>query len=88
MRVFERYLTSLTFAYALTTVILSAYGESRLDLYICLYILEYFVLTLLHSPLNPKSQKLIDITGLVLFAIFAFIVAVKVIEILYGAILA
>jgi hypothetical protein len=85
LRIFERYFISLTLTYAFTTVILSAYGENRLDLYVCLYILEYFTLTLLHSPFNPKAQKIMDVTGFALFAIFVFIVAVKVVEILYGA---
>lgn len=68
----------------LTTVALSTYGPSGLDLYASLYILEYFVLTLLHSPFNPRGQKIIDITGYVLFAIFMVIVALKVLGILIG----
>ena len=75
---------SLTLAYTLTTVTLSTYGPSGLDLYASLYILEYFILTLLHSPFNPQAQKIIDITGYVLFAIFMIIVALKVLEILIG----
>lgn len=85
LRVSERYLISLTLAYMLTTVIFSALGESHLDLYTSLYILEYFILTLLHSPFNPKAQKIIDITGYALFAVFMIIVTMKVLEILYGA---
>jgi hypothetical protein len=68
----------------LTTVALSTYGPSGLDLYASLYILEYFILTLLHSPFNPRAQKIIDITGYVLFAMFVIIVALKVLEILIG----
>ena len=68
----------------LTTTALSTYGQNSLDLYVSLYILEYFVLTLLHSPFNPRTQKIIDITGYVLFAIFIIIVTLKVLEILVG----
>jgi len=84
LRVSERYIISLTFAYMLTTVALSAYGPSGLDLYVSLYIVEYFILTLLHSPFNPRAQKIISITSYVLFAVFLIIVALKVLEILIG----
>ncbi len=85
MRIPERYVISLTLAYTLTTVALSAYQESRLDLYVSLYIVEYFILTLLHSPFNPRAQKILDIAGYVFFTVFIFIVAMKVLEILFGA---
>lgn len=68
----------------LTTVALSTYGPSGLDFYASLYILEYFILTLLHSPFNSRAQKSIDITGYVLFAIFVVIAALKVLEIIIG----
>jgi len=68
----------------LTTAAFSVYGQSGLDLYVSVYILEYFILTLLHSPFNPRAQKIIDITGYVLFVIFMIIVALKVLEILTG----
>lgn len=85
MRVSERYLLLLTVIYMLTTVSLSAYGETRLDLYISLHILEYFVFTLLHSPFNPRTQKVLDVVGYVLFAVFVIIVTSRVMEILFGA---
>lgn len=81
----ERYIISLMLVYMLTTVTLSVFPETRLDLYVSLYIVEYFILTLLHSPLNPRGQKIIDIMGYVLFTVFIFIVAMKVLEILVGA---
>lgn len=85
MRVSDRYVISLTLAYMLTTVSLSAYGENRLDLYVSLYILEYFVFTLLHAPFNPRSRKVLDMVGYVFFALFITIVASRVMEILFGA---
>jgi len=85
LRVYERYIISLTLAYMLTTVALSAYQEIRLDLYVSLYIVEYFILTLLHSPFNPRAQEILDIAGYVFFTVFIFIVVMKVLEILFGA---
>jgi len=71
-------------AFSATTAILSAFNEDRLDLYLSIYIIEYFIITLLHSPLKPKASRMLDFTGYVLFAVFAVIVALKVWEILFG----
>jgi hypothetical protein len=87
MRLNERYIFSMAAAYAMTTAILAAFNEDRLDLYLSVYIIEYFILTLLHSPLKPKAGRLLDATGYVLFAVFVVIVALKVWEILFGALL-
>ncbi len=72
------------FTYMLTTVILSALGESRLDLYISLYTIEYLALTTLHTPFNPRAQKIISAVGYILLTVFMAIVALRVLEILYG----
>ena len=84
MRLSERYLISMAIAFSATTAILTAFNEDRLDLYLSVYIIEYFILTLLHSPLKPKTSRMLDATGYVLFAVFAVIVAMKVWEILFG----
>ena len=82
MRVNERYLISLTITLTLTTFTLSLYSTIGLDLYISAFIVEYFILTLLHAPLNPKIQKITNLTSYALFAVFLFIVAVKVLQII------
>ena len=84
MRLSERYLFSMAVAFSLTTTILLAFNEDRLDLYLSVYIIEYFIITLLHSPMKPKTARMLDATGYVLFAVFAVIVAMKVWEILFG----
>ena len=84
LKISERYIISLTSTYALTTFALSFYTASALDLFVSLYIVEYFILTLLHSPFNPKAQKNINIIGYTLFAVFIVIVTLKVLEILVG----
>jgi hypothetical protein len=84
LRLSERYLFSMAVAFSATTAVLSAFNEDRLDLYISIYIIEYFIITLLHSPLKPKTTRMLDFTGYALFALFAVIVALKVWEILFG----
>jgi hypothetical protein len=46
---------------------------------------EYFILTLLHSPFNSRVQRPINVIGYGLFGLFIVIVALKVLEILVGA---
>jgi hypothetical protein len=84
LKISERYIISLTTTYALTTFALSFYTASGLDLFVSLYIVEYFILTLLHSPFNPKAQKTVNIIGYALFAVFIVIVVLKVLQILVG----
>jgi hypothetical protein len=78
----ERYLLSLSVCFACTTVALSFYSSSTLDLYVSVFIVEYFIVTLLHSPLNPRTQKVTNFVGYGLFGVFVLIVALKVLEIL------
>lgn len=73
---------SLTATYALTTFGLSLYNTSTIDLFVSVYIVEYFIITLLHSPLKSKSQKITNIISYGLFAIFIFIVSLKVLQII------
>jgi hypothetical protein len=85
LRISERYVFSLALAYMFTTFSLSFYGGSTLDLYVSLYIVEFFILTLLHSPFNPRAQKMVNVLSYALFAVFILVVAMKVLEILVGS---
>lgn len=80
----ERYLLSLTITFAFTTFAISFYTANTLDLYASVYIIEYFIVSLLHSPLNPKSQKITNLTSYALFGAFILIVSMKVLQVLGG----
>lgn len=66
---------------------LSFFSASTLDLYISVFTVEYFILTLLHSPMNPKTQRVTNFLGYGLFGVFLLIVAFKVLEILGASLL-
>lgn len=83
MRTQDRYLLSLAITYAVTNFLL-ALNSASLDLYVSVFIVEFFVLTLLNSPLYPMAQKVTSLIGYVLFGVFILIVALKVLEILGG----
>lgn len=65
----------------ITTMALAFLNQNQLDLYVSVYIVEYFILTLLHSPFKAKTQKITNVIGYGLFAVFILIVAIKVLEI-------
>ncbi len=82
MRAHERYLFSLALVYAGTNVVFSFYAVASVDLYISVFIVEYFILTLLNPQLDPKTQRSTNRISYVLFAIFMVIVTIKVLEIM------
>ena len=61
-----------------TVAMLSGLGEMRLDVYVSMYTLEYFVAK---AVLRPR-RRFFDILGLALFLIFSIIVCFRVWEIL------
>jgi hypothetical protein len=61
-----------------TVAILSALGEARLDVYVSMYTLEYFVA---RAVLRPR-RRLFDVLGLLLLTVFSIIVGIRVWEIL------
>ncbi|MHA1595085.1 MAG: hypothetical protein ACTSXX_10145 [Candidatus Baldrarchaeia archaeon] len=83
MKPHDRYLLSLAAVFTLTIVVFSMYGENRLDLYFSLLVLEYFIITSLHSPFKNKTEKMLNCLGFVLFAIFMYIVINRILSILF-----
>jgi hypothetical protein len=61
-----------------TVAILSALGEARLDVYVSMYTLEYFVAK---AVLRPR-RRFVDALGLLLLTAFLITVGVRVWEIL------
>ena len=62
----------------LTVPILGALGETRLDAYVSMFTLEYFIAT---AILRPR-RRIKDILALILLIIFSLIVGFRVAEIL------
>jgi uncharacterized membrane protein YhdT len=82
VRVYDRYLATLALLFAVTTVLLAAYSQHKLDLYFSLYLIEYLAATLVFAYLHPRAHRLLGFLGYFLFAGFMVIVAMKVFEIL------
>lgn len=85
MILLNRYLLTLTTLFALSTTLLAAYGQNKLDAYFTTYVIEYLITTLLFVYLDPRARRLLDTAGYVLFGGFLAIVILKVIAILRGS---
>lgn len=72
------YILTLAFFLLASTVVLSALKESRLDAYVSVFAMNYFVASAIFKP----RRRTLDFIGATLFVTFAFIVALKVAEIL------
>lgn len=68
----------LAFMMFITVPSLTALGERRLDVYICMFTLEYFVAL---AVLRPR-RRFKDILALTLFIAFTVIVSIRVLEVL------
>ena len=74
-----KFLISYSFAVALTIMVFTALGEARYDLYLSLFILEYYVLMALFSPFRPAVETRLRRLGYAYLTIFILIVAYRVI---------
>lgn len=71
-------MTLLALLNTLAVSALAALNEARLDVYVSMFTLIYFALTAIFRP----RKRTWDFLGLALLAAFAYIVAVRVLEIL------
>ncbi len=78
----KSYLSNLVLAsfVAITVWALSALGESRIDVYVSMFALEYFVCLAVFRP----RRRFFDLPAAALFGAFVVIVSLRVIEVLYG----
>lgn len=73
------YVSVLCFLFMLTVVGLAILNEQRLEVYVSLFTVGYFASSALFRP----RRRWHDVVGVTLFLVFSYIVAVKVMEILF-----
>ena len=84
MRAYNRYILFLALLLLSTTIVLSVAGETRLDLYLTIYIIESLVLNELYAYLNPNARRGLNRVSYMFFVGFPLIVALNVAEIFWG----
>ena len=84
MRIYNKYIFSLVLTSCLINTLLAFLGQDNLEIYFVVNIIVYLAITLLYVYLNPRARRALNAIGIVLFAGFAVIVSLKVVEILSG----
>jgi hypothetical protein len=72
------YVETLGVVFSVMTIGLSVYNEQRLEVYLSLFAVVYFAITVLFRP----KKRRFDVVGASLFLVFCYIVAMKVLDIL------
>lgn len=83
----ELYVLVYSVLVSLTSIVLILLNEVRVDVYISLYILEYYVLRALIAPIPEKVSKKLRVTDIGFIILFSVIVGYRVLEILAPGIL-
>lgn len=65
-----------------TVIVLSLLSLERIDVYVALFAIEFFVASEVTSPFGPAESHRKTIIGIVLLALFTGIVAERILEIL------
>ena len=71
--------TALVFS---TLIVLGVLGVDRIDVYVALFMIEFFVISELTSPLGPAESRRKTIIGILMLAIFTGIIVERIAEIL------
>ena len=78
----EKFLTRLAISMFIALVTLTLVGEKRVDVYVTVFILIYFILLALYSPLPKEVEKGISVISKILITIFIIIISFRILEII------
>jgi heme/copper-type cytochrome/quinol oxidase subunit 4 len=82
VKIFNRYILTVALALLLTTVALAAAGQSALDIYFTIFIIEALVITELYVHINSKARRGLSYVSLLLCGGFAAVLCIQVVKIL------
>lgn len=82
MKIYNSYILIIAILLLLTTVILVALEQNRLDIYFTIYILEALIVTELYVYFNAKARQGLSLVTSILMVSFLGIVALQVVKIL------
>lgn len=82
MKIYNNYILTIAILLLLTTVILIAVGQTSLNVYYTLYIIEALAVTELYAYLNNKARRGLTFVGTILFASFIVVLSFEIIKIL------
>ena len=82
MKIYNSYILITALVLLLTTIILVATGQTLLNVYYTVYIIEALIITELYIYFNAKVRRGLTFISLTLFGGFLFVASLEVIKIL------
>lgn len=80
MKIYNRYFVILAIVLLATTVILVATGQTSLDIFYSLYVIEALIVTELFVYFNKKSRRVLNVVGIMLFGGFCIVLCLQVLK--------
>ena len=85
MRIYNRYILTLALLFTIINVIMISLGQKSLDVYFAVLAIASLVVSLLYVHFSPGARRALNAVAVAFFAGFLVVVALKVINIVYGA---
>ncbi len=82
MKIYNSYILIIALLFLLTTIILIATGQTLLNIYYTIYIIEAFFVTELYVYFNTKARRELNLISAVLFGGFLFIASLEIFKVL------
>lgn len=82
MKIYNRYVITVSLFLLLTTIILIATGQNSIDLYFTVYVIEALAITELYVHINNKARRGLTYVSTILFGGFAVALCLQIIKIL------
>lgn len=80
MKIYNRYFITVAIVLLSTTTILIAAGQTSLDIFYSLYVIEALIVTELFVYFNKKSRRALNIVSVMLFGGFSIVVCLQVLK--------
>lgn len=82
MKIYNSYILITALLFLLTTIILIATGQTLLNIYYTIYIIEALIVTELYVYFNTKARRQLNFISAILFGGFLLIASLEIIKVL------
>jgi hypothetical protein len=82
VKIYNRYVLTVSLFLLLTTIILIATGQNSIDLYFTVYVIEALAITELYVHINSKARRGLTYVSTILFGGFAIALCLQILKIL------
>jgi len=80
LKIYNRYFITVATVLLSTTAILIAAGQTSLDIFYSLYVIEALIVTELFVYFNKKSRRVLNMVGVLLFGGFGIVLCLQVLK--------